>query len=162
MTRPGGAELFFSLVRWKPQSPRWRWQCIAGPPGYRRACGPRECGLARFPFWVARWWGRTAADVLLPDCQYRKGTALYGRCGVWNTGDSWGGCGLFWAWTVTCSRLVNRWYGSTLLYRGCSCLHLLNLIPVYVPRSQGGHLTARSTRRRIKGEEREQQVVADR
>ena len=28
---------------------------------------------------------RTAVDVLLSDCQYRKGTALNGRCGVWNT-----------------------------------------------------------------------------
>ena len=26
------------------------------------------------------WSGRTAADVLLSDCQYCKGTALYGRC----------------------------------------------------------------------------------
>ena len=85
---------FFSFVRWKFQSPRWRWQCIAGPSGFRTACGLRECGLARFPFWVARRWGRTAADVLLSDCQYRKGTAPYGQCGVWNTGDSWGGCGL--------------------------------------------------------------------
>ena len=85
---------FFSFVRWKFQSPRWSWQCIAGPSGFRRACGLRECGLARFPFWVARRWGRTAVDVLLSDCQYRKGTAPYGQCGVWNTGDSWGGCGL--------------------------------------------------------------------
>ena len=30
------------------------------------------CGLARFPFWVARRGGRTAADVLLSDCPYRK------------------------------------------------------------------------------------------
>ena len=73
---------FFSLVRWKLQSPRWRWQCIAGPSGFRRPYGLRECGLARFPFWVARRGGRTAADVLLSDCQYRKGTSLYGRCGV--------------------------------------------------------------------------------
>ena len=85
-------EYFFSFVRWKFQSPRWRWQCIAGPSGFRTACGLRECGLARFPFWVARRWGRTAVDVLLSDCQYRKGTAPYGQCGVWNTGDSWGGC----------------------------------------------------------------------
>ena len=91
---------FFSFVRWKLQSPRWRWQCIAGPSGFRTACGLRECGLARFPFWVARRWGRTAVDVLLSDCQYRKGTALYGQCGVWNTGDSWGGCGLSWAWIL--------------------------------------------------------------
>ena len=77
---------FFSFVTWKLQSPRWRWQCIAGPSGFRTACGPRECGLARFPFWVARRWGRTAVGVLLSDCQYRKGTALYGQCGVWNTG----------------------------------------------------------------------------
>ena len=89
-----GDIFFFSFVRWKFQSPRWRWQCIAGPSGFRTACGLRECGLARFPFWVARRWGRTAADVLLSDCQYRKGTAPYGQCGVWNTGDSWGGCGL--------------------------------------------------------------------
>ena len=31
---------------------------------------------------MARRWGRTAVDVLLSDCQYRKGTALYGQC-VW-------------------------------------------------------------------------------
>ena len=97
---------FFSFVRWKLQSPRWRWQCIASPSGFRRACGLRECGLARFPFWVARRWGRTAVDVLLSDCQYRKGTALCDQCGVWNTGDSWGGCGLSWAWTLS---LVPVW-----------------------------------------------------
>ena len=34
---------------------------------------------------MARRWGRTAVDVLLSDCQYRKGTALCGQCGVWNT-----------------------------------------------------------------------------
>ena len=73
---------------------------ITGPSGFRTACRLRECGLARFPFWVARRWGRTAVDVLLSDCQYRKGTALYGQCGVWNTGDSWGGCGLSWAWIL--------------------------------------------------------------
>ena len=69
----------FLLVRQmeKLQSSRWRWQCIAGPSGYRRAWGLRECGLARFPYWAARRWGRTAVDVLLSDCQYRKGTALY-------------------------------------------------------------------------------------
>ena len=39
------------------------------------------CGLARFPFWGARRGGRTAADVLLSDCQNSKGAALYGRCG---------------------------------------------------------------------------------
>ena len=61
--------------RRKLQSPRWRWQSIAGPPGCRRACGLGECGLARFPFWVACRWGRTAVDVLLSDCQFRKGTA---------------------------------------------------------------------------------------
>ena len=44
-------------------------------------------GLARFPFCVAHRWGRTAADVLLSDCQYHTGTALYGRCGAWNAGD---------------------------------------------------------------------------
>ena len=71
-----------------------------GPSGFRTACGLQECGLARFPFWVAHRWGRTAVDVLLSDCQYRKGTALYSQCGVWNTGDSWGGCGLSWAWTL--------------------------------------------------------------
>ena len=92
---------FFSFVRWKLQSPQWRWQCIAGPSGFRRVCGLRECGLARFPFWVAHRWGRTAVDVLLSDCQYRKGTVLYGQCGVWNIGDSWGGCGLSWAWTLS-------------------------------------------------------------
>ena len=27
-------------------------------------------------------------DVLLSDCQYRKGTAPYGQCGVWNIGGS--------------------------------------------------------------------------
>ena len=66
------------------QSPQWRWQCITGPPGYRTACRLGECGLARFPFWVARRWGRTAVDVLLSGYQYRSGTALYGRYGVWN------------------------------------------------------------------------------
>ena len=47
-----------------------------GPPGHRRASGLRECGLARFPFLVVRRGGRTATDVVLSDCQYRKGTAL--------------------------------------------------------------------------------------
>ena len=104
---------FFSFVRWKFQSPRWRWQCIAGPSGFHTACGLRECGLARFPFWVARRWGRTAVDVLLSDCQYRTGTALYGQCGVWNTGDSWGGCGLSSAWIL---QLVPVWLtGSSLV-----------------------------------------------
>ena len=92
---------FFSFVRWKLKSPRWRWQCIAGPSGFRWACGLRGCGLARFPFWVARRWGRPAVDVLLSDCQYRKGTAPYGQYGVSNTGDRWGGCGLSWAWTLS-------------------------------------------------------------
>ena len=108
---------FFSFVIWKFQCPRWRWQCIARPPGYRRACGLRECGLASFPFWVARRWGRTAADVLLSDCQDGKGPALYGRCRVWNTGDSWGGCGL------------SLWQGPSIfnvsvspLLRRCWCL----------------------------------------
>ena len=36
---------------------------------------------------MARRWGRTAVDVLFSDCQYRKGTALYSQCGVWNTGE---------------------------------------------------------------------------
>ena len=72
---------YFSFVRWKLQSRRWRWQYIIGPPYYCRACRLRECGLTRFPFWVAHRWGRTA-DVLLSDCQYHKGTALYGRCRV--------------------------------------------------------------------------------
>ena len=46
---------FFSFVRWKLQSPQWRWQYTVGPPGCRRACGLQECRLAtRFPFWVAR------------------------------------------------------------------------------------------------------------
>ena len=71
---------FFSFVRAKIQSPRWRWQRIAGSPGYRRACGLRECDLVRFCFWVDSRWGRIVVDVLLSDCQYRKGTALYGRC----------------------------------------------------------------------------------
>ena len=104
-----GIFFFFSFVRSKLQSPRWRWQCIAGPSGFRRACGLWECCPARFPFWVARRWGRTAVDVLLFDCQYCKGTSLYGWSRVWNTGDNWGACGLSWAWTlVTCSCLVNR------------------------------------------------------
>ena len=66
-----------------------------------------ECGLARFPFWAARIGGRTAVNILLSDCQYRKGTALYGRSGVWNTADGWGGCGLSWAWTLS---LVPAWW----------------------------------------------------
>ena len=36
---------------------------------------------------ISEWFvegAGTAADVLLSDCQYRKGTALYGRCAVWN------------------------------------------------------------------------------
>ena len=53
-----------------------------------RACELRECDLARFPYCVAHRWVRTAVDVLLSDCQYCKGTALFGRRGVWNTGDS--------------------------------------------------------------------------
>ena len=72
----------FSLVRWKLQSPRRRRQYIVGPPGYRIACGLRDCGLARFPFWVIRRGGRIAANVLLSYCQYRKGTARYGKYGV--------------------------------------------------------------------------------
>ena len=106
---------FFSFVRWKLKSPRWRGQCIASPSGFCTACGLRECGLARFPFWVARRWGRTAVDVLLSDCQYRKGTALYGQCGVWNSGDSWGGCVLSWAWTLL---LVPVWLTGS---RGQPC-----------------------------------------
>ena len=31
----GSGLFFFSFVRWKFQSPRWRWQCIAGPSGLR-------------------------------------------------------------------------------------------------------------------------------
>ena len=73
---------FFSFVRWKLQSPWWRWQYVLGPPGYNRAWGLQECGLARFPFWAACRGGRSAADVLLSDCQYCKGTVLYGRCRV--------------------------------------------------------------------------------
>ena len=45
------------------------WQCITGPPGYRRACGLRKCRLARFPFWVARTLGQdcsTCSVVWLP------------------------------------------------------------------------------------------------
>ena len=109
------AFFFFSFIRWKLQSPRWQWQYIKGPPGYRRACGLRECGLARFPFWAARRWGRTAAHVLLSDCQYLKGTALYGRYGVWNTGDGWGGCDLSWAWTLS---LFPTWLKGS---KGQSC-----------------------------------------
>ena len=59
--------------------------CTAGPAGYRTACGLRECGLARFPFWAALRGGRTAVDVLLSDCQNHKGIALYGWCQVRNT-----------------------------------------------------------------------------
>ena len=106
---------FFLFIRWKLQSPQWRWQCIAGPSGFRTACGLQECGLARFPFWVACRWGRTAVDVLLSDCQYRKGTAPYGQCGVWNIGDSWGGCGLSWVWTLS---LVPVWLTGS---RGQPC-----------------------------------------
>ena len=40
--------------------------------------GLQECGLAGFLIWVACRGVRTAADVLLSDCQYRKGTAPYG------------------------------------------------------------------------------------
>ena len=93
--------LLLQFIRWKFQSPWWRWQCIVGPSGFHRACGLRECGLVRFPFWVAHRWGRTAVDVLLSDCQYRKVTALYSQCGVWNTRDSWRGCGLSWAWRLS-------------------------------------------------------------
>ena len=106
---------FFSFVRWKLHSPQWGWQCITGPSGFHRACGLRECGLASFPLWVARRWGRTAVDVLLSDCQYCKGTALYGQCWVWNIGDSWGGCGLSWAWTLS---LVPIWLTGS---RGQPC-----------------------------------------
>ena len=67
---------FFPFVRWKLQSPRRRWQYIAGPPGFRTAYGVRECGLARFPLGVARRGGRTAADVLLSDCQHHTGALL--------------------------------------------------------------------------------------
>ena len=104
--------LFFSFIRWNFQSPRWRWQSIAGPPGCHRTCELWEYCLARFPFWVAHRWSRTAVDVLLSDCQYRMGTAVYGQCGVWNTGDSQGGCGLSWTWTLS---LVSVWLtGSSL------------------------------------------------
>ena len=51
---PGADRIFFfSFVKWKLQSPQQRWQYIVGSPGYHRAHGLRECGLARFPFWVA-------------------------------------------------------------------------------------------------------------
>ena len=73
---------FFSFDKWKLQSPRWRWQYVAGPPGCRRTCRLRECGQARFPFWAARRGGRTAADVLFSYRQYRKSSALYGQLGV--------------------------------------------------------------------------------
>ena len=36
---------FFSFVRWKLQSPRWRWQYIVGPLGYHRAGGLQSFGL---------------------------------------------------------------------------------------------------------------------
>ena len=57
--------------------------------------GPYQClagyGGVVWPDSLSEWFvdgGRTAVDVLLSDCQYRKGTVLYGRCGVWNRGDS--------------------------------------------------------------------------
>ena len=107
---------FLLFVRWKLRSPRWRWQYTVGPPGYRRACELRECGLARFPFWAGRRGGRTAVDALLSDYQYRKGTALYGRCRVWNAGDGWGGCGLFWAWILS---LVPVWFKGSRVQSCC-------------------------------------------
>ena len=91
--------------------PRWRWQCFAGPPGYRRACRLRGCRLARFRFWVARRGGRIGVDVLLSDCQYRTGSR---PCSVWPMRSLeyrwwlkrlWHVLSLY---TVTCSRLVNR------------------------------------------------------
>ena len=89
---------FFLFVRWKLQSPRWRWQCVIGPPGHGKFYRLQECGLASFPFWAACRGSRTAADVLLSDCQYHNDSALFGQCGVQSTGVSWGGCGLSWAW----------------------------------------------------------------
>ena len=80
-TPPRTDFVFFSFIRWKLQSPQWRWQYIIGLPSYRRACRLPEWGLATFPFWVACRGDRTA-DVLLSDCQYCKGTALYGQCRV--------------------------------------------------------------------------------
>ena len=64
----------------KLQSPGWRWQYVVGPLGCHRACELLGCGLARFPSWAACRGGRTAVEVLLSDCQYRKVTALYGQC----------------------------------------------------------------------------------
>ena len=46
------SSFFFLFVRWKLQSPWWRWQCIAGPSDYRRACGLLECG---WPDSLAEW-----------------------------------------------------------------------------------------------------------
>ena len=43
--------------------------------------GPRDGGGGGGEV-VVLWEGRIAADVLLSDCQYRKGAALYDRCGV--------------------------------------------------------------------------------
>ena len=60
-------------------------------------------------------YSRTGVDVLLSDCQYRKGTTLYGQCRVSNIGDSWGGCGLSWAWTLS---LVPVWLTGS---RGQPC-----------------------------------------
>ena len=74
-------QLIFLLV-----CPWWRWQHVLGPPGCCRACELQGCGLARFTSWAAHRGCRTATDVLLSDCQYWKGTALYGQCGVQNIG----------------------------------------------------------------------------
>ena len=46
-------------------------------------------GSVIWPDSLSEWFveeGRTAVDVLLSDCQYLKGTALYGRCGLEKTG----------------------------------------------------------------------------
>ena len=50
---------FFSFVRWKLQSPQWRWQCIAGPSGtlfilpYIGTWAPvRHCSLYQIGIWA--------------------------------------------------------------------------------------------------------------
>ena len=129
----------FSFVRWKLQSPRWRWQYIVGPPGYRRACGLRECGLARLPFWMARRGGRTPAEVSLSDCQYRKGTVNWFK--KWRF--RWRGvCQSSWCRLCRC-----RVFGSPAFYilSGHNCRPLVSrfVLDCYLGGVRCGAMTAK-------------------
>ena len=84
---------FFLFIRWSLQSPQWRWQCIAGPSGFCRACGLWECGLARFLFWVACKPGSSHQDRVTTS---RLGWALL----RYRTPHSTSPAGLHWQNTI--------------------------------------------------------------